>query len=248
MSDYPPQQYSPQGYDHPQYQSPPYPDHFPGEAPPPRQTYYSPPPQQQYISYTYPHTSQQKQDPEPAWDPKRIYAEYGAGPKSENKGLGDFSSNQHHQGGLQQSHVGQQDERGIGATVLGGAGGAFLGHEMGHGKLATLSGLAIGAIAANAFEHHHREKKKHEREGVREYDRGFVGEEERERERGIGEEESEDEYRERCRGINNEYEDERDYDDEEERPRHHHHYQRDYDDSYVDDGEYQVEDYYRRDY
>ncbi|KAF7191766.1 hypothetical protein HII31_06811 [Pseudocercospora fuligena] len=242
MSYYPPQQYPPQGYGYQQYQSPPIPDHFPGEACPPRQTY-SAPPQQQYCSYPPPMPQQQ----EPAWDPKRIYAEYGAGPQqqqqpmqqSENKGLGDFFSNQQHQGGMQ-----QEGERGIGATVLGGAGGAFLGHEMGHGKLATLGGLAIGAIAANAFEHHH-EKKKHEREEMRAYDSGYVnGEERRSRSRGIDDEYEENDRYSDCR------EDERYYDDEEERPRHHHHHhhERDYDDSYVDDREYQVEDYYRRDY
>lgn len=147
----------------------------------------------------------------------------------------------------QAQHVpqGADGERGLGATVLGGAGGAFLGHKMEGGALGTIGGLAIGAIAANAFEHHH-EKKKEERREERSYDAGY----ERGERRGSGS---------RSRGIDDDYyyrHDDRYEDDEEDyRPRHHHHhhhhdrdedYYRDDDrDNYYDDG---YRDNYRDDY
>lgn len=110
-------------------------------------------------------------------------------------------------------------ERGLGATVLGGAGGAFLGHKMEHGALGTIGGLAIGAIAANAFEHHEK-KKKEERRQERAFDGGY--------------EDGEEHYHYHSRDIDDDerdYEDDRYEDEEEYRPRHHHHH-RDYDDDY----------------
>jgi hypothetical protein len=119
-----------------------------------------------------------------------------------------------------------EGERGLGATVLGGGAGAFLGHKMGHGALGTIGGLAIGAIAANALEHH--EKKKHEeRREERAFDSGY--------------EDGDEHHRHYSRGIDD-YDDEKEYEDdryeEEYRPRHHHHH-RDYD----DDFDYEREDY-----
>ncbi|GAB7354616.1 hypothetical protein MBLNU459_g5054t2 [Dothideomycetes sp. NU459] len=45
-----------------------------------------------------------------------------------------------------------EGERGLGASLLGGASGALLGHEMGGGALATIGGLIAGAIGANVLE------------------------------------------------------------------------------------------------
>ncbi|KAL3451539.1 hypothetical protein BJX65DRAFT_304130 [Aspergillus insuetus] len=46
-----------------------------------------------------------------------------------------------------------EDERGLGSTVVGGAGGAFVGHAVGkksdHGTLGAIGGAVAGAIAAN---------------------------------------------------------------------------------------------------
>ena len=42
-----------------------------------------------------------------------------------------------------------EDERGLGATVGGGAVGGALGHHSGH----TASGAAVGAVGANVAEH-----------------------------------------------------------------------------------------------
>ncbi|MCJ1370536.1 hypothetical protein MMC20_001749 [Loxospora ochrophaea] len=48
-----------------------------------------------------------------------------------------------------------EKERSIGAAIAGGAGGAFLGHELGGGPLATIGGMIAGAIGANALEQRH---------------------------------------------------------------------------------------------
>ncbi|KAJ6127909.1 hypothetical protein N7471_009126 [Penicillium samsonianum] len=49
-----------------------------------------------------------------------------------------------------------EGERGLGATVLGGAGGAFVGHKVGkksdHGKLGAVGGALAGAVVANLAE------------------------------------------------------------------------------------------------
>lgn len=126
---------------------------------------------------------------------------------------------------------GTNGERGLGATVLGGAGGAFLGHKLEHGALGTIGGLAIGAIAANAFEHHEK-KKMEERREAREYEEGY----ERGERRGS-----------RARDIDDDsgyYEDDR-YREDEGYYRPHHHHHEDYDrDDYGDD----YRDDYRDDY
>lgn len=122
----------------------------------------------------------------------------------------------------QQGQPGAEGERGIGAAVLGGGAGAFLGHEMGHGKMATLGGLAVGAIAAEVFEHHHK-KKKAEHRLEHAYDSAYVNGETRSR--GL-EDESYYRDRESCE------DDER---SEYEPPRHHHrHHHHDDDDGYGD--------------
>ncbi len=41
---------------------------------------------------------------------------------------------------------GPDGEKGLGATLIGGAGGGFLGHEMGGGILGSLAGAVVGAI------------------------------------------------------------------------------------------------------
>jgi len=53
-----------------------------------------------------------------------------------------------------------QDEKGIGAGLLGGAGGAMLGHELGGGGIATIGGLIAGAIGANMLESRHEKQRK----------------------------------------------------------------------------------------
>ncbi|KAL2833154.1 hypothetical protein BJY01DRAFT_253571 [Aspergillus pseudoustus] len=47
----------------------------------------------------------------------------------------------------------EESEKGLGATVVGGAGGAFVGHKVGkksdHGTLGAIGGALAGAVAAN---------------------------------------------------------------------------------------------------
>ena len=46
-----------------------------------------------------------------------------------------------------------EDERGLGATLIGGSGGAFLGKKLGGGGLGTMGGGILGAVAANVLDH-----------------------------------------------------------------------------------------------
>ena len=55
-----------------------------------------------------------------------------------------------------------------GATAVGGAAGAFIGNEIGHGPLGIGAGLIAGAIGAHELERRHekhQEKKRSERDG-----------------------------------------------------------------------------------
>ena len=54
-----------------------------------------------------------------------------------------------------------------GATAVGGAAGAVIGHKIGHGNIGTIAGLAVGALGARALEQQFEkrgEKKRLERE------------------------------------------------------------------------------------
>ena len=66
-----------------------------------------------------------------------------------------YGDQQHQQGQYGQPGVpggpsGPADgERGLGSTLIGGAGGAFLGNQLGGGALGTIGGLIAGAVGAN---------------------------------------------------------------------------------------------------
>lgn len=45
-----------------------------------------------------------------------------------------------------------ESDRGIGSTLVGGIGGAYVGHQMG-GGMATAGGAVFGALGANAVSH-----------------------------------------------------------------------------------------------
>ncbi|KAL7629858.1 hypothetical protein AAE478_001381 [Parahypoxylon ruwenzoriense] len=49
----------------------------------------------------------------------------------------------------QEQGVGEDGERGLGATLLGGGAGGFLGHKLGKGKLGTMLGSAVVRIRAS---------------------------------------------------------------------------------------------------
>lgn len=131
-----------------------------------------------------------------------------------------------------------EGERGLGASVLGGGAGAFLGHKYGHGAMGTIGGLAIGAIAANAFEHHEK-KKREERRESRAFDEGYEDGEDQPRHHSHSRDiDDDDDYY-----PDDRYEEEEDY---EPRHHHHHHHDRDYDDDYYQDDDYE-DSYYQRD-
>ena len=46
--------------------------------------------------------------------------------------------------------VGPEGERGLGSTILGAAGGGFVGHKLGGGMLGTAGGALAGAVGMNA--------------------------------------------------------------------------------------------------
>jgi hypothetical protein len=54
---------------------------------------------------------------------------------------------------------GSEGERGLGAKLVGGAGGALLGRKFGKGTLGTMAGAVVGSIAATAIEKQIEERK-----------------------------------------------------------------------------------------
>ncbi|RKF63565.1 hypothetical protein OnM2_024013 [Erysiphe neolycopersici] len=63
---------------------------------------------------------------------------------------------------------GQEGDRGVGATLIGGATGGFLAHKTGAGKVATVLGTVAGVVGANIIEHKlgHKDEKKHKDEKI----------------------------------------------------------------------------------
>jgi hypothetical protein len=45
--------------------------------------------------------------------------------------------------------AGQEGERGLGSTLLGGAAGGFMGKKLGGGILGTAGGAVLGAVGMN---------------------------------------------------------------------------------------------------
>ncbi|KAI6087660.1 hypothetical protein F4821DRAFT_235595, partial [Hypoxylon rubiginosum] len=174
---YPPQHHNQSSSPYPQqpqYAQPssqsPYPQHQPSYASPspahspyPQQPSYSPaPPQQHNSNYLAPYPSQPQYarpgsahsdagyPPPYPGDEKRpgsagamVARPHSADPYGADRGQQQYAPGQE----------GADGERGLGATLLGGGAGGFLGHKIGKGKLGTLLGGAVGAVAANMIEH-----------------------------------------------------------------------------------------------
>ena len=70
-----------------------------------------------------------------------------------------------YRGGEKKNH---DAAKSVGATLLGGAVGAFAGHEVGHGGLATVIGAVAGAYGGHKLEQK-REKSKEKRAEEREH-------------------------------------------------------------------------------
>jgi len=150
-------------------------------APPPGQnpyntsapTYGAPQQQAPYGSQGYPPPQQQPpygQSQSQQYPPQQ--APYGSAPqpygdnRSGNAPYPPQGQPQYGQG--PEGAPGPNGERGLGATLIGGGAGGFVGHEMGGGVIGTVLGSVVGAIGANALEHQHKkhkEEKLHEQQG-----------------------------------------------------------------------------------
>lgn len=76
--------------------------------------------------------------------------QYGA--PQQQHGYGEqqgYGAQQHGQPGAPGGPA--EGDRGLGSTLIGGAGGAFLGNKLGGGALGTIGGLVAGAIGANVL-------------------------------------------------------------------------------------------------
>ncbi|KAJ5263591.1 hypothetical protein N7478_011196 [Penicillium angulare] len=68
--------------------------------------------------------------------------------------------------------VGPDGERGLGSTLMGGAAGGYVGHQMG-GGMATAGGAVLGALGANAVSHgienHHQNQQAQQQQQQQQY-------------------------------------------------------------------------------
>lgn len=117
-------------------------DSYQQNAPPP--SYGSPPPGQ-----LAPYNA--------GYDDHRASSGHGHGHHGSNAGYynGPPQGEPRRSGEQNRGGNGKEGERGIGASLVGAAGGGFLGHEVGGGLLGTIGGALAGAIGANALEHRH---------------------------------------------------------------------------------------------
>ncbi|KAI1340361.1 hypothetical protein F5Y15DRAFT_423295 [Xylariaceae sp. FL0016] len=140
---YPPQQQQYGG--HSPYPSQPSYAHSP--APPSSQTHLSPYPlQPQYARPGSAHSD--------AGHPPPPYPEDRTSPLPRPHSADPYASEkQRDQSQYSQQYAeGEDGERGLGATLLGGGAGGLLGHKLGKGKFGTFLGSAVGAVAANVIE------------------------------------------------------------------------------------------------
>lgn len=135
------------------------------------------PPQQGYDNYNYsqpPYGQNQQLAPynnnnNNAYSPYTAQDSYNT--YSDHSRAGSYGGSSIHQNRSHSPAVPGSDtrlgggERGLGATLIGGAGGAFIGHELGGGALGTIGGIVAGAIGANMLEHRHQEKKWEQQHG-----------------------------------------------------------------------------------
>lgn len=161
---------------------------------------------------------------EHSWNPDQ---EYDSPRSRRGSSRGVFDGNSTPRGSSHHGNGGKD----LGATLIGGALGGFVGHETHKGPLVTAAGLAIGAFAGHEFEKHEHKKHEREREERDERDAYRAGEE-RGYDRGERDEYYEDEER-------SQYEDR----SEVSRPSHRHHRPRE-----IEDEEYERETEYSNEY
>jgi hypothetical protein len=121
----------------------------------PDQNSYQAPPHDQYQQQGYGAPPQGHDNQ--VYDPNRSHSPYPpAQPQQQGYGQPQgYGGQQHGQPGYG-DHAGApggaaEGDRGLGSTLIGGAGGAFLGNKLGGGALGTIGGLIAGAVGANVL-------------------------------------------------------------------------------------------------
>ncbi|TRX93584.1 hypothetical protein FHL15_005556 [Xylaria flabelliformis] len=160
-SPYPPQQQQQQQ----PYGGSPYPSY----APPPQQSqgHLSPYPYPQQPQYARPGSAHSDAPPYPG------SVSGSASPLPRPHSADPYAAQQQQYDRDPNGGGAEDGERGLGATLLGGGAGGFLGHKLGKGKFGTLLGSAVGAVAANVIEnklegrngknkHHHGSSSHHQ--------------------------------------------------------------------------------------
>ncbi|KAJ5574114.1 uncharacterized protein N7459_008541 [Penicillium hispanicum] len=123
-----------------------------GHAPPPPQGYY--PPEQQYQQpypqqqYSQPPAPYSQQAQPPPYNEPYQQGQHPGQPVGENASYyNDIPASQ------QGAAPGAEGEKGLGSTIVGGAAGGIVSHQMGAGKLGTAGGATLGAVAMNMATH-----------------------------------------------------------------------------------------------
>ncbi|KAI1453874.1 hypothetical protein F4805DRAFT_356241 [Annulohypoxylon moriforme] len=170
-SPYPSQpQYAQTQSQSPYPQQPSYAGGAPSQSPYPSQPSYAQSPQSQNYLAPYPQQSQYARPgsahsdagyPPPAYsnDGTPHARPHSADPYSTGQAPYDRDPNR------APGQEGEDGERGLGATLIGGGAGGFLGHKLGKGKLGTMLGSAVGAVAANMIEHKFERRNSNQSQG-----------------------------------------------------------------------------------
>ncbi|KAK5943910.1 hypothetical protein PMZ80_003191 [Knufia obscura] len=121
------------------------------------------------------------------------------------------SSRPRSRGMPEEEHKKKDHHRGkdVGATLLGGAVGAFAGHELGHNGIASTIGALVGAYGGHELEKRHEKKKEKRDSGVEEYSKRSIS---RSRSRRRDDYDDDDDYDNARRRDNRHYRDSDRYD------------------------------------
>ncbi|KAI1383780.1 uncharacterized protein F4822DRAFT_417591 [Hypoxylon trugodes] len=137
----------------------------PSQSPYPSQPTYAQSPAPQSQNYLAPYQPQQQQYsrpgsahsdvgyPPPAYSADNQHSSAAGSPYPRPHSADPYASQEDRDPNRQHAQEGEDGERGLGATLLGGGAGGLLGHKLGKGKLGTILGSAVGAVAANMVEH-----------------------------------------------------------------------------------------------
>lgn len=135
------------------YQSPPVPYSQYGSGTTPTPAYYAYPPHS-------PDPSSSSTPPQYTPQGSEAGQGYGANVYDRQPHAGWSEAEPAYRDGMYDPHLQSGQERGLGATLLGGTGGAYFGHKHGHGVM----GAVAGAVAANLAEAAVKKGKKEKKE------------------------------------------------------------------------------------